>query len=132
MLRAHGVAAPEPRSIASASALQRLQSVAARIHVEEDLFEYAVALSEYTRSHPKVVLGASPRASLGLLRAAKGHAVLSGRGYLTPDDIRAVAAYVLSHRLVVSSELEDESALRASIVGAALRDVRYRRSVRPV
>jgi MoxR-like ATPase len=132
MLRAHGVATPEARTVLTAPALQRLQSVAARVHVEEDLFEYAVALSEYTRSHPKVVLGASPRASLGLLRSAKGHAVLSGRSYLTPDDIRAVAAYVLSHRLVVSSELEDEAALRASIVAAALRDVRYRRSVRPV
>jgi MoxR-like ATPase len=132
MLRSHGVATPEARTVLTAPALQRLQSVAARVHVEEDLFEYAVALSEYTRSHPKVVLGASPRASLGLLRSAKGHAVLSGRSYLTPDDIRAVAAYVLSHRLVVSSELEDEAALRASIVAAALRDVRYRRSVRPV
>jgi len=132
MLRAHGVAAPEARTVLSASALQRIQSVAARIHVEEDLFEYAVALSEYTRAHSKVLLGASPRASLGLLRAAKGHAVLSGRGYLTPDDIRAVAAYVLSHRLVVSSDLEDEAGLRASVVSAALRDVRYRRSVRPV
>jgi MoxR-like ATPase len=132
MLRSHGVATPEARTVLTAPALQRLQSVAARVHVEEDLFEYAVALSEYTRSHPKVVLGASPRASLGLLRSAKGHAVLSGRSYLTPDDIRAVAAYVLSHRLVVSSDLEDEAALRASIVAAALRDVRYRRSVRPV
>jgi MoxR-like ATPase len=132
MLRAHGVATPEARTVLTASALQRLQSVAARVHVEEDLFEYAVTLAEYTRTHPKVVLGASPRASLGLLRAAKGHAVLSGRNYLTPDDIRAVAAYVLAHRLVVSTELEDETALRASIVTAALRDVRYRRSVRPV
>jgi MoxR-like ATPase len=106
--------------------------VAARIHVEEDLLEYAVSLSEYTRNHPKVVLGASPRASLGLLRAAKGHAVLSGRNYLTPDDVRAVATGVLAHRLVVSSELEDEVAVRAAVVAAALRDVRYRRSVRPV
>ncbi len=132
MLRAHGVATPEARSILTASAVQRLQSVAARIHVEEDLLEYAVSLSEYTRNHPKVVLGASPRASLGLLRAAKGHAVLSGRNYLTPDDVRAVATGVLAHRLVVSSELEDEVAVRAAVVGAALRDVRYRRSVRPV
>jgi MoxR-like ATPase len=132
MLRAHGVTTPEARTVLTAPALQRLQSVAARVHVEEDLFEYAVALTEYTRSHPKVVLGASPRASLGLLRSAKGHAVLSGRNYLTPDDIRAVAAHVLSHRLVVSSDLEDEAGLRASVVGAALRDVRYRRSVRPV
>ncbi len=132
MLRAHGVATPEARTILTPQALQRLQSVAARIHVDEDLFEYAVSLSEYTRSHPKVVLGASPRASLGLLRAAKGHAVLSGRGYLTPDDVRAVAAAVFTHRLVVVSDLEDENAVRAGVVAAALRDVRYRRSVRPV
>ena len=132
MLRAHGVATPEARTILTPPALQRLQSVAARIHVEEDLFDYAVALSEYTRNHPKVLLGASPRASLGLLRAAKGHAVLSGRNYLTPDDIRAVASYVLAHRLVVSAELEDETALRSGVVASALRDVRYRRSVRPV
>jgi MoxR-like ATPase len=132
MLRAHNVAAPEARTVLTASALHRLQSVAARVHVEEDLFEYAVSLAEYTRSHPKVLLGASPRASLGLLRAAKGHAVLSGRNYLTPDDIRAVAGYVLSHRIVVSSELDDEAALRGGVVAAALRDVRYRRSVRPV
>jgi MoxR-like ATPase len=132
MLRAHGVATPDARTILTAPLLMRLQSVAARVHVDDDLFEYAVALSEYTRSHPKVALGASPRASLGLLRAAKGHAVLSGRSYLTPDDIRAVAASVLSHRLVVSSELEDEAGLRAQVVASALRDVRYRRSVRPV
>jgi MoxR-like ATPase len=132
MLRAHGVATPEARAILTPTALQRLQSVAARIHVDEDLFEYAVSLSEYTRNHPKVLLGASPRATLGLLRAAKGHAVLSGRAYLTPDDVRAVASAVLTHRLVVVSELEDEASVRAGVIAAALRDVRYRRSVRPV
>jgi MoxR-like ATPase len=132
MLRAHGVGAPEARAVSSISALHRLQAVAARIHVEDDLFEYAVALAEYTRNDPKVVLGASPRASLGLLRAAKGHAMLSGRGYLTPDDVRAVAAGVLAHRLVVAPDLEDDASVRTSVVAAALRDVRYRRSVRPV
>jgi MoxR-like ATPase len=132
MLRAHGVGTPEARAVSSISALHRLQAVAARIHVEDDLFEYAVALSEYTRNDPKVLLGASPRASLGLLRAAKGHAMLSGRGYLTPDDVRAVAPGVLTHRLVVAPDLEDDAAVRASVVAAALRDVRYRRSVRPV
>jgi MoxR-like ATPase len=132
MLRAHGVATPEARTILSPAMLSHLQSVAARIHVEEDLFEYAVSLSEYTRTHPKVVLGASPRATLGLLRAAKAHAVSLGRGFLTPDDVRAVAPYVLSHRLVVSPELEEEGAIRAAVVTGALRDVRYRRSVRPV
>jgi len=132
MLRAHGVATPETRTILSPAALSHLQSVAARIYVEDDLFEYAVSLSEYTRTHPKVVLGASPRATLGLLRAAKAHAVSVGRGFLTPDDVRAVASGVLSHRLVVASDLEDETAVRAAVVSGALRDVRYRRSVRPV
>ena len=132
MLRTHGIGTPQTRTVSSISALHRLQAVAARIHVEDDLFEYAVALSEYTRSDPKVVLGASPRASLGLLRAAKGHAMLSGRGYLTPDDVRAMAAGVLAHRLVVAPDLEDDAAVRAGVVAAALRDVRYRRSVRPV
>lgn len=132
MLRSHGVGTPEARTVASISALQQLQAVAARIHVEDDLFEYAVALAEYTRNDPKVVLGASPRASLGLLRAAKSHAVLSGRGYLTPDDVRAVTAGVLTHRLVVAPDLEEDASVRASVVAGALRDVRYRRSVRPV
>jgi MoxR-like ATPase len=67
-----------------------------------------------------------------LLRAAKGHAVLAGRGYLTPDDVRAVATGVLAHRLVVVDESDDDTGLRASVVASALRDVRYRRSVRPV
>jgi len=132
MLRSHGVGTPEARTVASISALQQLQAVAARIHVEDDLLEYAVALAEYTRNDPKVVLGASPRASLGLLRAAKSHAVLAGRGYLTPDDVRAVTAGVLTHRLVVTPDLEEDASVRASVVAAALRDVRYRRSVRPV
>jgi MoxR-like ATPase len=69
---------------------------------------------------------------LGLLRAAKSHAVLSGRGYLTPDDVRAVTAGVLTHRLVVAPDLEEDASVRASVVAGALRDVRYRRSVRPV
>jgi len=132
MLRSHGVGTPEARTVASISALQQLQAVAARIHVEDDLLEYAVALAEYTRNDPKVVLGASPRAILGLLRAAKSHAVLAGRGYLTPDDVRAVTAGVLTHRLVVAPDLEEDASVRASVVAGALRDVRYRRSVRPV
>ncbi len=132
MLRAHGIATPEARTIASVSTLHRLQAVAARIHVEDDLYEYAVALAEYTRNDAKIVLGASPRASLGLIRAAKAHAMLAGRGYLTPDDVRAVAPGVLSHRLVVTPDLEADASVKASVVNAALREVRYRRSVRPV
>jgi len=132
MLRSHGIIAPEPFAVLSGADVLQLQSIAARVHVEDDLFEYAVALANFTRNHPRVVLGASPRASLGLLRAAKAHAVLSGRPFVTPDDVRVVASPVLAHRLILTPELEGDSRARGSLVEEALTKVSYRRAVRPV
>jgi MoxR-like ATPase len=132
MLRAHGVAAPEPRPVLSAPDVMQLQSIAARVHVEDDIYEYAVALAAFTRQHPRVVLGASPRASLALLRAAKSNAVLAGRPFATPDDIRRVASPVLAHRLILVPELEGDTRARSLVVDDALAKVGYRRAVRPV
>jgi MoxR-like ATPase len=132
MLRAHGVVAPEPSSVLSPSDALQLQSIAARVHVEDDIYEYAVALTSFTRSHSRVVLGASPRATLSLLRAAKGNAVLQGRPFVTPDDVRAVAGPVLGHRLILVPELEGDSRARGNVVDEALAKVGYRRAVRPV
>lgn len=132
MLRTHGVAAPEVEPVLSAEDATRLQSIAARVHVEDDLYEYAVLLTSFTRSHPKVVLGASPRASLSLLRAAKGSAVLKGRPFLTPDDIQDVASAALAHRLILVPELEGDVRARTGIIEEALGKVSYRRNVRPL
>ena len=132
MLRSHGVATPEPHPVLSPGDVLQLQSIAARVHVEEDICEYAVNLATFTRTHPRVVLGASPRASLSLLRAAKASAVLAGRAYATPDDMRAIAGAVLEHRLVLVPELEGDSRARATVVEEALAKVGYRRAVRPV
>lgn len=132
MLRAHGVSAPEPASVLSAADVLQAQSIAGRVHVEEDVREYAVSLSAFTRSHPKVVLGASPRATLSLVRAAKAQAVLAGRPYVTPDDVRSVAEPVIAHRLVLVPELEGEPDARTKVVDEALAKVGYRRAVRPV
>jgi len=132
MLRTHGVAAPEVEPVLSAEDATRLQSIAARVHVEDDLYEYAVLLTGFTRSHPKVVLGASPRASLSLLRAAKGSAVLKGRPFLTPDDIQDVASAALAHRLILVPELEGDVRARTGIIEEALGKVSYRRNVRPL
>ncbi|MEB2311471.1 MAG: MoxR family ATPase [Sorangiineae bacterium] len=131
MLRTHGIAAPEPKPVLGASDALTLQSIASRVHVEDDIYEYAVALSIHTRNHSRVVLGASPRASLGLLRAAKACAVIAGRPFVTPDDVRRVAAPVLAHRLVLIPELEGDPRARTSIVEDALAHVGYRRAVRP-
>lgn len=128
MLRAHGVAAPEAQPVLGANEVLALQSVAARVHVEEDLMEYSVALAQYTRQNPRTILGASPRASLGLLRAAKAHALLGGRAFATPDDIRAMAVPVLAHRLILAPELEGDAQARTQLVEEALARVTYRRA----
>jgi MoxR-like ATPase len=131
MLKAHGVVAPNPSAVLSTHDVLRLQSIAARVFVEDDLFEYIARLSAYTRSHGKVVLGASPRASLGLLRAAKARAVLEGRPFIVPDDIRALAEPVLAHRLIVVPELEADQQARSQIIDETVLRVPYRKAVRP-
>ncbi|HOU94295.1 MAG TPA: magnesium chelatase, partial [Polyangiaceae bacterium] len=76
--------------------------------------------------------GASPRAALALLRAAKAQATLAGRPFVTPDDVRIVAGPVLAHRLVLLPEHEGDARARQSVVDEALQKVGYRRAVRPV
>jgi MoxR-like ATPase len=132
MLRAHGVEAPEPEPVLSGDDVRRLQSISARVHVEADVYEYVVTLVHFTRNHPRVVLGASPRASLSLLRASKSSAVIQGRTYVTPDDVRQVAPAVLAHRLILVPEMEGDVRARLAVVEEALAKVGYRRSVRPV
>jgi MoxR-like ATPase len=132
MLRSHGVSAPEAATILAPTDVLNLQSITARVHEEDDLYDYAVNLASYTRQHARVVLGASPRASLSLLRAAKAHAVLAGRPFVTPDDVQRVAVSVISHRLILVPDLEHESRARVSVVEEALNRVSYRRAVRPV
>lgn len=132
MLRSHGVVTPNAQRVVDASTVENLQRTAARIHVEDDLLDYAVGLVTYTRRHPKVLVGASPRAALGLLRAAKARAVLEGRAFLTPDDLQAVASSVLAHRIVLEDEHEDDSDAALALVKRAVSEVTYRRLVRPV
>ncbi len=130
MLRTHGIAPPPVGVVLSPTDVLQLQSIAARIHVEDDLYEYAVGLTGFTRSHPRVVLGASPRATLGLLRAAKSLAVLAGRPFVTPDDLRFLAGPVLAHRLILVPELEGDPKARASLIDEATAKVPYRRAAR--
>jgi MoxR-like ATPase len=130
MLRTHGIAPPPVGVVLNPTDVLQLQSIAARIHVEDDLFEYAVGLTGFTRSHPRVVLGASPRATLGLLRAAKSLAVLAGRPFVTPDDLRFLAGPVLAHRLILVPELEGDPKARASVIEEACAKVSYRRPPR--
>jgi MoxR-like ATPase len=80
------------------------QDAARRVHASRALRDYVVALLRHTRDDSRVELGASPRAGLMLLRAAKAHALLNGRDHALPDDVQALAPVVLSHRIMLVPE----------------------------
>ncbi len=131
MIKAHNTVTPRPQSLSTTEDLISLQSMARRIHLDEDLYEYAVSLTGFTRQHPKVLLGASPRATLGLVQAAKAAAMIGGRPFVTPDDIRGVAPSVLGHRLVLIPEVEGDTKVRDAVIDEAIQRVGYRRAARP-
>jgi len=130
MLRTYGTTPPVTTAMLSPAEVVSLQALTDRIHVEADLLDYAVALTHFTRTHPKVTLGCSPRATLGLVQAGKAFALLEGRPFLTPDDVRSVAQSVLCHRLVLVGELEGSPDARRQIIDEALAKVSYRRPAR--
>jgi MoxR-like ATPase len=127
MLRAYGMDPPTVRPVLDSSEVTALQGMSARVHVDDDLLDYAVALTGYTRKHPRVALGCSPRATLGLLQAAKAFALMAERAFVSPDDFRAVAPSVLAHRMVLTADAESEANGRERVVEEALSKVSYRR-----
>jgi MoxR-like ATPase len=132
MLRAHGVEPPQVRPVLSANDVIAMQGISARIYIEDDLHDYAVGITAFTRNHPRVALGASPRATLALVQAAKAWALLNGRPFVVPDDLRAAAPAVLAHRLVLTADTEPDAKAREQVVEEALAKVGYRRGVRAV
>jgi MoxR-like ATPase len=106
-------------SVEENSSLVELQRQVWDIHVDDTLHDYIVKLSAATRHHPELSLGASPRASLALFRAAQAYAAIKGRDHVIPDDIQYLAPSVLTHRLVLSPEAE----LRGRVTSSILQDV---------
>ncbi len=90
----------------------------AAIHCATAVADYVVAVATATRTSPEVTVGASPRASLALLHAAQAHAVLDGRGYVVPEDVKRLAVPVLAHRLLLRDPgtLRDAQTFLASLV----------------
>jgi len=106
MLDAHGSSSPldtlEP--VAQAEDVTELITAVRTVHVAEPLKQYVIRLVAATRASPQLRLGASPRAALHLLRAARARAALDGRDFVIPDDMQALALPVLAHRLLPSAE----------------------------
>jgi MoxR-like ATPase len=94
--------------ILNASVIASLRKQVSAIHVEEKLIRFIVALVSSTREHKSIYLGASPRASIGILQSSKAIAAMNGRDFVVPEDILQVTPAVLRHRLVLTPEKEME------------------------
>jgi MoxR-like ATPase len=97
--------------------LRQGRALALSVRAEDPLLAYARKLVRETRTHDAVLLGAGPRAGIALLGAAKVRAVLAGRDFLTPDDLKALAGPVLRHRLVLKAESELEGVTTQDVLG---------------
>jgi MoxR-like ATPase len=108
MLDRHGTRSSfeDLKSVIHAEDIVRMTSISAQIHVADVLKHYLIDIAEATRSHPDILLGASPRATLFLQRSARTIAVTDGRDYASPDDVKQVLGPVLNHRLIVRPEAQ--------------------------
>lgn len=103
--------------------IKRIHSIIKGITIEEKIIHYIAEIVDATRNHGQIFLGASPRASLAIMRSAKANAAVMGRDFVTPDDVQFVVAPVLNHRLILTPEAEMENTQTEDIVKEILRTI---------
>jgi MoxR-like ATPase len=116
MLKVHSQPLVPVSQLYTPDLILQIQAQVNHVFGKEELLAYIVALAEASRQHPDVALGASPRASLCLLRCARARALLEGRTYFTHEDVQLVALSVLGHRLIIRPEAEVEGKTVRQIV----------------
>jgi MoxR-like ATPase len=123
--RMTGEALPEIQPVVSPQQILHARDMVRRVYVDDKIKNYVLDLVLATRDpgnnglselRPLIAFGASPRAGIYLVQASRAHAFIKGRGFVTPDDVKAVAADVLRHRVIVSYEAEAENVTSANIV----------------
>ena len=125
ILDTYNVPVPPVRPVLSPGEILRLADLAGRVHIARELLDYIVRLVQHTREHPAVLLGASPRASLGLMHCAKVRAFLHGRAHVLPDDVRALVPSILGHRIIMTPEAELDRLSTSMIIDECQANVRY-------
>ena len=125
VLHRHGQhsALEDIQEIVTARTIASMMKAARTVHVEEQIHAYIVNLIASTRQMPELALGASPRAALALLRAARVRAAASGRSYVLPDDVKSLAVAVVAHRLMPAPETEMSGYDVVDIVRASLERI---------
>ena len=110
-------------SIVRPETIVQMSQLADEVHVDAAIGEYVSELVTATRASSQVLLGASVRGALSLIRAAKTWAIMDGRTYVTPDDIRELASPVLAHRLIIEPEADFSGVTAESIIASVVADV---------
>ncbi|HAN29960.1 MAG TPA: hypothetical protein DCQ06_00045 [Myxococcales bacterium] len=112
---------PAPaKGVSSVDEILALSARVSEVHVETSVLSYALRLVRATREHGRVALGASPRASLGLVQLAKAWALISGRGYVRPDDLVTLAPFALEHRVLVTTDASIEGTTSSAVIEQVL------------
>ena len=120
---APGIPLDAVQPVATGDEVVALAAEIRAIHVDDSVASYVVALTRATRSHSSVELGASPRASLALFRASQALAAIRGRSFVIPDDVKAIAAPALGHRLMLKPELWVQRVRPEEVVAEILETV---------
>jgi MoxR-like ATPase len=125
MLDVHGQSSPLDRlePVAHAADIRTLIEVVRNVHVSAAVRQYAIDLVTATRRHPELRLGASPRATLHLVRASRALAALADRDFVLPDDVQSLAMPVLAHRLLPTAEAQVERRLPEQVVAELVERV---------
>jgi MoxR-like ATPase len=110
-------------AVANAADIKRCSEIVERIYIKDEIINYIANVVHETRNHGDLFLGASPRASLALLKASKAMAAISGREFVTPDDVRSVSDAVLNHRIIPSPEKEMEGITAQDIIKQIIQKI---------
>jgi MoxR-like ATPase len=111
------------KQVLTPDVLTRLRESLEAILVKEELSAYIVDIVRQTRKHPSVLVGAGPRATQSFILAARTHAAIQGRDFITPDDIKTLALPVLEHRLILRPEFEIEGLTLNEVINEILKGI---------
>ncbi len=107
----------------SVEELVTLKDLVSKVEIDQTLLKYIASIVHTTRNHPDIYLGASPRASLSLMRGSKAIAAMNGRDFVIPEDIHEIADAVLAHRIILTPDKEMEGATSEEVVSAVIKSI---------
>ena len=110
--------------VATAEEIMKIQQAIGLVYISDDILKYIINITSATREYEGVVMGASPRGSIALTQAACGMAILEGRNFVTPDDVKRLAPYVLAHRMIMKNRSGAKGTTATDVIDEILHTVK--------